>query len=148
MVFLKILILKRTQQTKKPEKLPSMQRVQLGCSLMVRLHQSNTYCSHLACWLIFMLFLSADFFQNKLFQKIIYRTLSDCQMVWIQHYVGPDMGKIISRQRKSALAREELRPNSQDVFLKKKLKSIVRSMSPELSETRSRFHNDQLRKNI
>ena len=27
---------------------------------------------------------SADFFQNELYQKIISRTLSECQMVWIQ----------------------------------------------------------------
>ena len=62
--------------------------------------------------------LSADFFQNLLFQKIISGTPSECQMVWIQ--IRTDViclswswsklfAKVISRWQKWPHARKELR---------------------------------------
>ena len=63
-----------------------------------------------------MLFLaSADFFQNKFFLNS-FRTLSECQTVWIQirtDSVSPDLGpnclkRFISRHKKLLLAGNEL----------------------------------------
>ena len=41
-----------------------------------------------ACWEISCFLLSADFFQNQLFRKILSRVPSECRTVWIQ--IRPD----------------------------------------------------------
>ena len=43
---------------------------------------SLALCMFVCCF--FLLLLSADFFQNNFFQKIISGILSKCKMVWIQ----------------------------------------------------------------
>ena len=40
---------------------------------------------------------SADFFQNKLFQKIISGTLSECQTFWIQ--IRPDVIQTVCKDQ-------------------------------------------------
>ena len=52
---------------------------------------------NLTCWVSFYNFLSsADFFQDKFFQKKPFRKPLECQAVWIQirskYLVGPDLG--------------------------------------------------------
>ena len=72
------------QTTTKAWKLPSMQKVKqqknnITSGLMKTLHLL------IACWVILYAFVSsADFFQNKPFQKILSGIPSDCQTLWIQ----------------------------------------------------------------
>ena len=56
-----------------------------------------------------MLLLSADFFQNELFQKILSETLSENQT---RHFMGPDLDqmfeKVISRWQNVAASKESV----------------------------------------